>query len=163
MTTAQPFDDVTPSEVRLRADLAGEAFLGGARTGRWRIPILEWPYLIIDIAVGDGECVSMRIQVDHYPVRAPQGQLWDPELAAPLGPNRWPRGGNAERVFRTDWSPGNQNAPYLPCDRIGLSTHTNWATDYPERSWNASRTIDFYLAEIAYELTDAHLPNQEAA
>jgi len=46
---------------------------------------------------------------------------------------------------------------------MGLSTHANWATDHPERSWNPSRSIDFYLAEVATELADSALPEKEAA
>lgn len=163
MTSAQNHEDVSPSEVQLCADLAGEAFLAGVRSGRWRNLVLAWPLLYVEIAVGDFDFMTMRLQVDGYPLRAPQGQPWDPDLAAPLAHTRWPRGGNAERVFRSDWSLGNQDAPYLACDRIALSTHANWATDHPERSWNASRSIGFYLAEVATELADSILPDEEAA
>lgn len=153
--------DVSPNESQLRADLIGEAFLAGVRAGRWRSPRLDWPVLFIEIAVGDLAFLAMRLSVDGYPLRAPQGQPWDPDAAAALAPALWPRGGNADRVFRADWSPSNENAPYLACDRIGLATHPNWASDHPERSWNASRSIDFYLAEVATELADADLPERK--
>lgn len=163
MTAAQGHVAPTPSEAQLRADLADEAFLAGVRAGRWRTPLLIWPLLYVEIAVGDFDFMMMRLNIEEYPLRAPQGEPWDSGRAAPLAPTRWPQGGNAGRVFRGDWSPGNQNAPYLACDRVGLSTHASWATDYPERSWNASRSIDFYLAELATELADSSLPEKDAA
>jgi len=163
MAENQGHKDVSPNEVQLRADLAGEAFLAGVRAGRWRNPVLDWPVLYVEVAVGDLDFMTMRLQVDGYPLRAPHGQPWDSDLAAPLSPARWPIGGNAGRVFRVDWSLGNQNAPYLACERVALSTHANWVTDHPERSWNASRSIDFYLGEVATELADSSLPNKEEA
>jgi hypothetical protein len=56
---------------------------------------------------------------------------------------RWPISGRNPEVFRPDWSPGNNNAPYLACDRTGLATHPNWTAERPERAWNATRTIAF--------------------
>lgn len=157
-----PAEGVSPNEVCVRSDLGGEAFLAGVRQGRWRDPVLEWPHLYIDVAVGDEEFARLRLDLDEYPARAPHGQLWDPRHGAPLAVSLWPRGGSADRVFRTDWSPDNQNAPYLPCDRVGLTTHANWAAEMPERAWNVSRTVAFYVAEIASELTDARLPKDQA-
>lgn len=151
----------SPDEVRLRADLARERFAAGERAGKWRNPVLVWPTLTVEVAVGDDGYVALRLQVDDYPTRAPGGRPWDLRTDAPLPSNQWPRGGPAERVFRTDWSPTNHDAPYLPCDRTGLTTHTNWAGAYPSRAWNPSRTIAFYLEEIYGELTEAHLPYPE--
>jgi hypothetical protein len=159
----EPDGEISPGEVRLRAGLAGEAFAAGLQAGKWRSPVLEWPVLKIDVAVGDDEFVRMRLLVDDYPARAPSGQLWDDATDSPLPAEQWPTGGTAGKVFRTDWSPSNQNAPYLPCDRAGLSTHPEWATALPERAWNASRSIDFYLDEIYGELTDAYLPDKQNA
>ena len=154
---------MSPGELRLRADLVGAAFVEGLRAEKWRKPALVWPALRIEVAVGEIQFVGMRLLVDGYPSRAPAGQLWDGGSDSALPVGRWPVGGNATKVFRSDWSPANQNAPYLPCDRIGLSTHADWANVLTERAWNASRTIDFYLDEIYSELSDAHLPEEEAA
>ncbi|MHA6783339.1 DUF7665 family protein [Pseudonocardia saturnea] len=149
-----------PGEIRLRADLAGPGFHAGVHAGLWRNPAVDWPALTVEIAVGDDEFASLRLAVDGYPARAPGGQLWDQENDRALPPGQWPRGGTAEKVFRLDWSVPNGGAPYLPCDRTGLSTHPDWAAAHPERSWNPSRSITFYLDEIARELQDAHLPDQ---
>ncbi|TDW19451.1 DUF7665 family protein [Kribbella kalugense] len=154
---------MSPGEARLRADLAGEAFMVGLQAEKWRNPLLEWPVLRIHVAVGDREFVRMRLLVDGYPSRAPGGQLWDDSSNSPQPVGKWPTGGTAGKVFRPDWSPPNQNAPYLPCDRAGLSTHPDWAHAIPDRAWNAARTIDFYLDEIYGELTDARLPTERAA
>jgi hypothetical protein len=152
----------SPGEVRLRADLTGEEILAGVRAARWRVPVLEWPILSVEVAVGDDQFIQLRLDVDGYPARAPAGQLWDAENHMALPVDRWPRGGAAQRVFRPDWSVHNGNAPYLPCDRTGLSTHPDWATSHPERSWNPSRSIAFYLEEIAREFQDARLPDAGA-
>ena len=162
-TSAAPADGdvLSPDEVRLRADVASECFAVGERAGKWRNPVLIWPTLTVEVAVGDEDYVALRLQLDDYPTQAPGGRLWDLRTGAPLPTNRWPRGEYAERVFRTDWSPSNHDAPYLPCDRTGLTTHTSWAADYPSRAWNASRNIAFYLEEIYGELSEARLPYRE--
>jgi hypothetical protein len=154
---------MSPGEARLRADLAGEAFILGLQAEKWRNPMLEWPVLRIDVAVGDRDFVRMRLLVDGYPSRAPGGQLWDDSSTTPLPVGKWPTGGTAAKVFRPDWSASNQNAPYLPCDRTGLTTHPDWEHADPDRAWNASRTVDFYLDEINSELIDAQLPAERAA
>lgn len=153
----------SPAEVRLRSDLTGDQFLAGVRAGRWRSAMLQWPILMVEVAVGDEQFALLRLEVDGYPARAPAGQLWDAEKEMALSLDQWPRGGSAEKVFRPDWSVSNANAPYLPCDRTGLATHPDWATAHPERSWNPSRSITFYLWEIARELWNAWLPRNGVA
>lgn len=154
---------VSPSEVRLRSDLRGEAVAAGQLAGKWRQPLIEWPVLLVEVAVGDHEFVLLRLLVDGYPARAPGGQLWAASSQSPLPVAMWPTGGTSAKVFRPDWSPANQGAPYLPCDRTGLITHPEWAHADPDRTWNASRTIAFYLDQIYGELTEAHLPDEQAA
>jgi hypothetical protein len=37
----------------------------------------------------------------------------------------------------SDWSPENNNAPYMACDHAGISTHQGWAAGHPERAGSA--------------------------
>ena len=133
--------------------------MDGVNAGVWRRPQVDWPYLFVDVEVGQTSYVTLRLHVANYPTDAPAGLLWDSRTASPLPVQFWPRGGNAERVWRPDWSVGNQGAPYMACDRTALATHVNWAAEHPERAWNPSRTIDFYLREIHRDLTNAHVPD----
>ncbi|MBF8184930.1 hypothetical protein ITP53_04080 [Nonomuraea sp. K274] len=149
---------IDPSSQRLDLDLASNEFENGVDAGLWRLVTLDWPHLLVAITAGDGHALGMKILVDGYPRLPPSGQPWDLEQGAPLPVEQWPTGGTAAQIFRTDWSVGNQNAPYMACDRQGLATHTNWAAEHPSRAWNPSRTITFYLQQISLELQDAVLP-----
>lgn len=144
-----------PSRSRLERDLLGDDFIRGELAGFWRDATVNWPYLDIEVQVGEYGYVAMHVQVDNYPGIAPAGALWDAEAGAPLPVDRWPVGGAAQRVWRPDWSPQNQGAPYLACDRVGLATHPDWANSHPGRAWNPSRNIVFYLTEVHRELADA--------
>jgi len=153
-TVSEP--GVDPCQARLLHDLQAPAIDAGADAGLWRIVGLSWPALTIAIAVGGGEEFGMRLDVQDYPAAAPAGRPWDLAADALLPVDRWPITGRNPEIFRKDWSPSNGNAPYLPCDRIGLATHTNWATD--DRAWDSSRTIVFYLQELHRMLAEAQLP-----
>lgn len=154
MTTTE----VDPARLRLERDLANGDFAAGVDAGLWRLVEVAWPSIDVAITAGDGNELTMRIQVDDYPRLAPAGRPWDLDADAPLGYHRWPTGGHAPQVFRPDWSKDNHDAPYMACDRTGLATHPGWATSHPERSWNPTRTIAFYVAEIWRELRGATMP-----
>jgi hypothetical protein len=147
-----------PCLQRLRRHLQTADVEAGVAAGLWRIIELSWPNLTVSITIGDGSEPGVRILVDDYPIKAPAGRPWDLVADAPLPVNRWPISGRNPEVFRPDWSPANQNAPYLACDRTGLATHGDWATRHPERAWNPTRTIGFYLSELHRELAAAYLP-----
>ncbi|MEY9858503.1 hypothetical protein ABH935_004118 [Catenulispora sp. GAS73] len=152
-----PEPDSNPCLTRLRCDLEAADVDGGVTAGQWRIVDLAWPTLTVAIRLDNGAEVGLRLTVDDYPVAAPAGQPWDLAANAPLPVSRWPVSGRNPEVFRPDWSPGNQNAPYMACDRIGLSTHPHWADQHRDRAWNRSRTIGFYLREMHKELAPARL------
>lgn len=152
---------IDPCRARLERDLASGRFDSGVETGAWRLVNLTWPYLTVAITAADGHELGMRLLVDGYPGVAPAGQPWDLIQHVPLPASRWPTGGSAAMVFRPDWSPGNSNAPYLACDRVGLATHTNWATEHPERAWNPGRSIVFYLEQVHHELRVASIPQSQ--
>jgi hypothetical protein len=150
---------VDPCLDRLRRHPQDADVENGIAAGFWRVVGLAWPILTVAITVGDDAEMGMRLAVDDYPVKAPAGQPWDLTAAAPLPVARWPISGRNPDVFRPDWSPQNNNGPYLACDRAGISTHPNWAAEHPERAWNATRTIGFaYLRELHRELASAKLP-----
>jgi hypothetical protein len=152
---------VDPCRARLERDLASSRFDSGVEAGAWRLVSLTWPSLTVAITAADGHELGMRLLVDGYPGVAPAGQPWDLARDIALPRSRWPTGGSATMVFRSDWSPGNSNAPYLPCDRVALATHPNWATQHPERAWNSGRTIVFYLEQIHHELRAASIPQPQ--
>ncbi len=151
-----------PGSLRLRRDLLSDVVQNGVDAGDWRIAPLEWPILFVGVTAGDGQQLGLRLVVDGYPAIAPAGQPWDLIRGIVLPVPMWPTGGTAPQVFRPDWSVQNGNAPYMACDRVGLSTHPDWARAYPDRAWNASRTISFYLSEVHHELRSAHLPSVAA-
>jgi len=152
----EPVND--PCQVRLERHLRSSEFESGVAAGLWRLVSLDWPYLIVTITAGDGNELGMRLHIDGYPSKAPAGQPWDIVQDMPLPVSRWPTGGTAFQIFRSDWSVQNGNAPYMACDRVGLGTHPDWATQHPHRAWNPGRTITFYLREIHHELRAARLP-----
>lgn len=147
-----------PCCARLERDLMTSRFESGVSAGLWRLVNLDWPYVTAAITAGDGNELGMRLLVDGYPGVAPAGQPWNIDRDEPLPPARWPGGGSAAQVFRADWSVGNGNAPYMACDRVGLATHRQWATQHPDRAWNSRRDIAFYLEQIHHELQAAQLP-----
>jgi len=149
---------IDPCQLRLERDLLSSDFESGVGAGLWRVVKLTWPYLDVIITAGDGSGLGMRILVDGYPGVAPGGQPWDHELNALLPITRWPTGGTAPQVFNPNWATSYSNAPYMACDRGGLTAHPNWATEHPARAWNPSRTITFYVREIHHELRGATIP-----
>lgn len=150
---------VEPAALRLERDLAAGDFEIGVDAGLWRLVSLNWPALTVAVTAGDGNQLGLRIVTDGYPSLAPGGQPWDLERDSPLPVSRWPSGGTAAQIFRPEWSPQNSNAPYMACDRSALASHPRWAIDHPDRAWNRSRTITFYLREIHRELRAATLPS----
>lgn len=147
-----------PDEARLRADLEGPDFQVGLDAGMWDLVELTWPKAVFTIAAGDVGKLVMRLDLEGYPAVAPAGRPWDVDAKAALPITRWPTGAEAEATFRRDWSPSNGDAPYLATDRVGLATHPSWLTDLPERAWNPSRTVAFYLAEIHRNLRASKVP-----
>lgn len=152
-----------PTRLRLDRDLGSDDFQGGVSAGMWRVVSLDWPALVVAITAGDGNEVGMRLLVDGYPVQPPAGQPWHLQDSALLPQEFWPISTLAVATFRKDWSPANGNAPYAACDRVGLSTHPDWATNNPERAWNPGRTIAFYLSEMHRELQCASVPQPRPA
>lgn len=149
---------VDPNHRRLRQDLLAPDVENGVAAGSWRVIDLSWPILTVAIAVGDNAELGMRLDVQGYPLQAPAGQPWNLATNTPLPMAEWPISGRNPEIFRHDWSPPNNNAPYLACDRAAIVSHTNWPSERPERCWNPTRTIGFYLRELTRELACATMP-----
>ncbi|GAB3039689.1 hypothetical protein GCM10027052_20060 [Parafrigoribacterium mesophilum] len=150
---------MSPNELRLRRDLASPAFDDGVAAGHWRLIDLTWPTLTVAVSAGTGELV-IKIDTDGYPAVPPYGITWDLGRNAPLDARRWPRGSGAEQTYKAGWYEPSVNAIYLACDRAALRVHPEWATSYPERTWNPSRTITFYLGELHRDLAVATIPEE---
>jgi hypothetical protein len=129
----------------------------------WRIVAVDFPEVTVAVTLGNGEELGLRLAVDSYPLQAPAGQPWDLDDDVPLPQDCWPTSGRAPEVFRTDWSSDNGNGPYLACDRVALASHGAWPADNPDRCWDHTRTIGFYLVELHRELGDARFPKQGGA
>ncbi|MET7951274.1 hypothetical protein [Micromonospora sp. NPDC005324] len=149
---------VDPNLRRLRRHLQAADIEAGVDAGSWRVVDLTWPFLTVAITVGEDAELGMRLDVQDYPLQAPAGQPWNIDTDTPLPMAEWPVSGRNPEIFRPEWSPTNNNAPYLACDRAGITSHSNWATERPERSWDATRTIGFYLRELHRELACATTP-----
>ena len=151
-----------PAQQNIEQDLASTGFEAGASAGHWRLVSLEFPRLTATVTCGDGDELGLRIAVDDYPRLAPAGRPWDLLRNEVLPKALWPQGGADPPVFRRDWSPPNEDAPYLACDRRALAGHSNWSQDHPDRAWHAGRTITFYLSEIHRGLRGATLSQSGA-
>lgn len=159
LSTSEPAGAPHPGRARLQRDLQSADFDLALTQGLWRLVGVDWPTALFAVTAGDGGALGLRLDLTGYPGQAPAGQPWDLAAAAPLPMERWPLGATAEQTFRRDWSQHNGNAPYLACDRVPLPGHPDWPVSRPERCWNPTRTIAFYLAEISRELTHATLPS----
>jgi len=155
-TASEPGGD--PNLRRLRQHLLAADVEAGIAAGSWRIVDLNWPVLLVAIAVGDEAEVGMRLDVQDYPAQAPAGQPWNLATNEALAMAQWPVSGQNPEVFRHDWSRDNNKGPYLACDRTGITSHANWLVERPERCWNPARTIGFYLRELHRELAYARMP-----
>ena len=156
---------VDPGEVQLRRDAASGAMCVADDEGRYGVTTIQFPIVHAWVAV-DGGRLGVRIDCTDYPAQAPTSQPWAPAEdgpGAPLPVHRWPVGGRAPGVFRPEWSPANGNAPYLACDRWGLTSHPDWQTSIPHRVWTPSRTLVDYLDQLHDALIGTTLPAHAAA
>ncbi len=147
---------MSPAERALRADLDRGPFQSGVDRGKWRLLRVEWPHVQIAVSAapdrGPKEYV-LRMECSNYPQSAPTVGLWDPQLDAPLPPERWPTGTTrVPPVFNPAWKDGT--CLYLPCDRISFEGHDAWRTQHPEKIWSATSDITLYL-RIVYELLNS--------
>lgn len=145
-----------PDERIFHAHVEGATFLMGQEDGRWRLHTIQWPNAVIIVQAAARPqapgSFAFRFDLSGYPNQAPTARLWDAAAGIPLSAKCFPTGPPGSRValaFRTDWQQGA--ALYLPCDRVGLQSHSNWREQYPRLAWRPDKDITFFL-NILYGL-----------
>lgn len=154
MSALEP--DSPPDQRAFDEQANDPAFRAGVHRGCWRIERVTWPVVDISVAAvpreGAPDRFVLRCDLTNFPANAPSATLWDPDTDAMLPIERRPKGEDAGVVFRVDWEGGR--ALYAPYDRVGLSTHQNWATDYPRTAWTPTRTLTWWVNRIFELLND---------
>src|SRR5712692_5159794 len=139
-----------PDERAIREHLTSPRFQQGVDDGRWRLISLDWPHALISVsaAIRDGAPKEfvLRFDLSGYPQVGPTAGLWDSSSGSYLGSAGRPKGDRASMVFRGDWEQGR--ALYAPWDRVALTGHPDWAQRHPSHSWNSTRDLAFYLANV---------------
>ena len=140
-----------PDERALIADLAKAPFRLGEVSKKWRLAVIEWPYLLIAVCAKDGRWFVLRFECTNYPSAPPTACVWEPDRNLQLPFPQWPqsRGGRVGAVFNPNWKDGT--ALYLPCDRQAIFGHDAWLTTTPALIWRPADGISQYL-EIVHEL-----------
>lgn len=132
------------------AHASAPSFLAGVYRGDWSIEMVDWPTVIISVAAaprtGAPDRFWLRCDCTNYPADGPTATPWDPETDAQLADDRRPKGDGVATVFRTDWEEGR--ALYAAYDRVALTSHRNWVTEYPRTAWVATRDLTWWTTRI---------------
>lgn len=146
----------SPDEQAFRSHLRLPPYLAGAEAGRWLLLQLQWPIAFIAVHAAAREnspdAFVLRFDLDGYPQIAPTAGPWDFFTGGLLTEAGRPKGERVGLAFRTNWESGR--ALYIPCDRVALTSHTNWPTQYPTWTWDSSKQISFYLRLVFQLLND---------
>ncbi|MCX7523421.1 hypothetical protein OSC27_14190 [Microbacterium sp. STN6] len=156
-------DTVDPARAAIEEDLQSVPFLDGVEKRYWRVVRVDFPMLLVAVTTGDGRELGMRLDVSGYPTDAPAGTPWNIGTNEPLELAALPSGSAAQTVFRSEWSRINGWTPYMATERLLIQgDHPQWGSQHPERAWNPSRTITFYLSELHKELRSCTMPETAA-
>ena len=121
----------------------------GVIKGQWRLLRVAWPTADFAVTARDGVEWGFRFLLDGYPARLPNARPCDLATGAALASANWPQGtGRVAAAFNPRWNAG---ALYVPCDRLALPGHAQWAEMHRELLWSPSRGIVHYL-EIIHDL-----------
>jgi hypothetical protein len=142
---------IPPDRLLLEADLAAPEFRCGQIEGKWRHVATAWPLVTIAVSAAQRAnaptAYGFRFECSGYRQTPPTAQPWDIEHNKPREPTRWPAGRLlVPAVFRPDWKGGQ--CLYLPCDRMSIEGHGDWAHKHPNRLWQPQRGIICYLEQI---------------
>lgn len=140
-----------PDRLLLDVDLAAPAFRCGEIEGRWRLVSTQWPHTIIAVSApprpSAPDSFAFRFECAGYRQSPVTAQPWDTNANSPLPHQRWPTGRSiVASVFRPEFKSGH--CLYLPCDRMALEGHANWANEHPSRLWQPARGIICYLEQL---------------
>jgi hypothetical protein len=145
---------IPPDRQLLEQHLNRAEFRLAQLEGRWRFVNLTWPHVTIAVSAAARPNApaeyGLRLECTGYPVRPVTAQPWDLDKSAPLALSQWPNGRSiVPSIFRPEWKGGI--CLYIPCDRLSIEGHVNWAQEHQRRLWDPSRGIVCYLEQI-YEL-----------
>lgn len=145
---------IAPDMALFQQDLSAPVYRCGEIEGRWSVKRLAWPFAIISVAAAERQNApseyAFRFECSGYRQTPPTAQPWDADADAPLPAQRWPSGRSiVPSVFRPDWKGGQ--CLYLPCDRISIDGHSDWAHQHPNRLWQPLRGIVCYVEQV-YDL-----------
>ncbi len=72
---------------------------------------------------------------------------WHIKSGSGLTPRLWPRGAKRiSAIFNPAWK--NGTALYIPCDRVSIEGHSQWALDHPEMMWDPTKGLLVYLEAV---------------
>ena len=138
---------IAPDERAVRAALKSAVFQSGVDSGRWRLVSFDWPVGVFAVSAAPRNNspaeYGLRIDFTGYPQQAPTAEPWSLERGERLAPYERPKGERAAATFRCDWEQGR--ALYAPWDRIALTTHPNWVSQYKAYAWHPGRNVVFFL------------------
>ncbi len=138
---------LAPDERTFRDHLLGAAYRAGVEEGLWWLLGISWPHAWIAVRaaarVGAPDAFTLRFELSGYPAQAPTATPWDVAANTQAGQAARPKGGRAERAFRTDWESGS--ALYVPCDRVALAGHPNWRDEHRSWAWDPTKDITLCL------------------
>jgi hypothetical protein len=148
MSATEP--DLAPDQRAFNLDANKPTFLAGVHRGDWRIEEIAWPTVDISIAAaprpGAPTRFWFRCDFRNYPADAPTATPWDPDTNNKLATGKRPKGDHVDMVFRSDWEEGR--ALYAAYDRVALTGHANWRTEYPRTAWNGTQDLAWWAMRI---------------
>ena len=143
-----------PDSNALRRFFDGTRFRSGGCRGRWKLHSLNFPYAVVEIRCPDGRWLALRFECTGYPNALPTAMPWHIPTDSALAHRLWPRGATRiSAVFRPDWK--NGTALYIPCDRVSIDGHGQWAQDHPEMMWDPVRGLLVYLEAVQATLNSS--------
>jgi hypothetical protein len=140
-----------PDESLFRSHLTEAPFVSGVDAEKWGLVegSISWPNATMWVSsskkILPAGRIFLRFDLEGYPSAAPTSFPWDEAKMVKLDTALFPKvDGKFKLVFRfQDWQGGN--ALYAPCDRIAMSGHEGWKTQFPRWWWQPTFTITKYL------------------
>lgn len=130
--------------------LISPEYQSGEIEGRWGSVVNEnrpdWPIFIFWITSSTGEVFNFKFDFTDYPNSAPTAVPWDLEKNSVLASEKRPKATKrAVQAFKV-WG---KECNYLPCDRLAVEGHQNWAQEHSVLIWdNQKDTFLKYLNEV---------------
>ena len=140
----------------LEAQLNAVRFQSAVEEGRWKVLLLDWPYLFVhvvgrDPASGKEYGHDFRLECEGFPMPGPFVERWLFAENETHG-NRPPPPGSGSPGFveaMKDWDeiPGRHGGIYRAWSRGGAG-HNNWIDKRPDEAWDRSREITFIMEQL---------------